>query len=105
MKNKALRDWVKGERGRISELARHLGVSQPAVTKMIDGSVDIRFKYIKPIIQLTGLRAKDLIPEYYELFIDELKGIESITIDEVEKIKIDAIKSIKNIGKLEIESF
>lgn len=56
MENKALRDWANDNAykngkhsnglGRVTELAKHLGISQPAATKIIDGTVRIKFEYI-----------------------------------------------------------
>lgn len=102
MENKALRDWADGGRsgrgsGKISALAKHLGLSQPAVSKMIDGSVSIRFEYIKPIIEFTNIKAKDLLPDYYVLFCDDISRIEHEALMTIEKIKTDAITAIKKI--------
>lgn len=79
--NKALHEWAKEDirphqkrgNGRITALAKHLGVSQPAVTKMIDGSSNIKFKYIKQIMEFTGISAKDIFPEHYELLKESIQ--------------------------------
>jgi hypothetical protein len=112
MGNKALREWAKEDikphqkrgNGRISALARHLGISQPAVTKIIDGSSLIKLKYVNGIIEFTGISAKDLLPEYYELFSEDFKGIEyklKSNIDLIKELSIkqleDSIEQIKEI--------
>lgn len=100
MKNKSLREWVDENKngrgsGRISALARRLNITQPAVSKIIDGSVDIQFKYLAEIIKFTGIKAKDLIPEYYELFKDDFANTESNLHNEIYEQKEIAIRVLK----------
>lgn len=83
--NIALKKWAtedikphqKRGNGRVSALARHLGLSQSAVTKMIDGSSQIQLKYIPEIISFTGISARHLLPEYYAFFKDSFKSDEA----------------------------
>lgn len=79
--NIALKEWVTENsngrgNGRVSALAKHLGLSQPAVTKIIDGSSQIQFKHIAEIIKFTGISARNLLPEYYLFFKDSFKSDE-----------------------------
>lgn len=104
--NKALRIWAddnpyntgrasKGL-GRTTGLANHLGLTQPAVTKMINGDIDIKSKYVKKIVEYTGIPIKDLLPEYHELFKDCFE-LELVLLDGKIKEKKDFIKN--EIGK------
>jgi predicted transcriptional regulator len=101
VENKALRKWAtdgangRGS-GRITALAKHIGVAQPAVTKMIDGSVRIKFEYIQGILDFTGIKAKDLLPEYYNLFEKDLERIERNLNHKLDRLKCDAMENLKN---------
>jgi transcriptional regulator with XRE-family HTH domain len=106
MENKALREWAR-ERikphhkrgcGRISALAEHLDLSQPAVSKMIDGSSVIKFKYIQKIIDFTGISAEELLPEYYSLFEKNLNDRKGDVVDLINEAKEKAIDAINRIS-------
>lgn len=104
MENKALREWArenirphqKRGNGRITALAKHLGISQPALTKIIDGKIRIKFEYIEGILEFTGIKAKDLIPEYYELFLKDFSRIEKNLNNKLDKLKDDAMTNLNN---------
>lgn len=106
MENKALRDWANDNvykngkhskgLGRVTELAKHLGISQPAVTKIIDGTVRIKFEYIESILEFTGIKAKDLLPEYYDLFLKDFDRIELNLKNKLDRLKCDAADNLRN---------
>lgn len=100
--NKALKEWVNADtsvkqNGRVSGLARHLKLSQPAVTKIINDASGIRFEHIQGIIDYTGISAKDLLPEYYALFEKNLEDKEKKLKEAINQHKKDAINQFKII--------
>ncbi|MER1952459.1 MAG: hypothetical protein ABS863_00480 [Aerococcus urinaeequi] len=73
----ALRKWVfeksdgsmgKKGVGRLTELAEYLGVSQPAVTKMIQNGTFQDRRYARKIMEFTKIPAKELFPFWVEVF-------------------------------------
>jgi transcriptional regulator with XRE-family HTH domain len=73
----ALRKWVfeksdgsmgKKGFGRLTELAEYLGVSQPAVTKMIQNGTFQDRRYARKIMEFTKIPAKELFPFWVEVF-------------------------------------
>lgn len=107
MGNKALKEWAKEDikphqkrgNGRISALARHLGISQPAVTKIINDGLGIRFEYVQKIIDFTGIEAKDLLPEYYEFFKKDFSKIENDANYNISLAKLSAIADLEDAIK------
>lgn len=73
----ALRKWAfeksdgsmgKKGFGRLTELAEYLGVSQPAVTKMIQNGTFQYRRYARKIMEFTKIPAKELFPFWVEVF-------------------------------------
>lgn len=73
----ALRKWVfeksdgsmgKKGFGRLTELAEYLGLSQPAVTKMIQNGTFQDRRYARKIMEFTKIPAKELFPFWVEVF-------------------------------------
>ena len=64
--------------GRISGLAKHLGISQPAVTKIIQKGSHENMTYARSIMEYTQLPAEELFPFWVDIFkySDELKAME-----------------------------
>lgn len=96
-----LKDWVYdksiesgrrgGGNGRCSDLANYLGVTQPAVTRMINNSVQIQNKYAIKIMEFTGLSAEDIFPEWAEIF-KVSKDIQ-VEINMAQKKEMDELKA------------
>lgn len=109
IENKALREWARdGANGRgsgkISKLAFHIGVTQPALSKMIDGSIRIKFDYIEDIMEFTGIPARELLPEYYDLFKKSLRmEIEEIFNQRKREITSVFMEMQKDIEKLHLD--
>lgn len=82
--------------GRISGLAKHLGISQPAVTKIIQKGSHENMTYAKSIMEYTQLPAEELFPFWVDIF----KYSEELKVIEKEKKKND-IQS--RIGELKSE--
>ena len=64
--------WCKQETGNIAYLARELGVSRTFVSFLVSGKKPIPIEHIPKIKQVTGLKAKELRPDIYEIFKDDL---------------------------------
>lgn len=99
--NKALAEWafldtpMRGN-GKVSGLAAHLGVTQPAVTKMIYKDAPILVKHLKGIMEFTGISAKDLIPEHYELLKQSFELEMKNAIDNKKNEILDLLDQIKS---------
>ena len=76
---------------RVTELAVHLGITQPAVTKIINGGESIRYKYAKQIMEFTGLSAVELFPEWAEIF-----GFSEIQQTQINKMQKQELAKLKN---------
>lgn len=66
--SKALKKWLNEEAGRTTQLAKYLGVSQPAVTKMIQAGNWQDRRYARKIMEFTRIPAKDLFPFWVDIF-------------------------------------
>lgn len=100
--NKALRDWCHAEVGRITYLSHHLGLTQPAISKMIVSENPLRLKYAKKLIMLTGLSADLLYPFHHELFKWSLENDKNKVVLEISTKKVEALK-VLNDAKRAIE--
>ena len=59
-----LRSWLKGEKGRGSALAAHLGVTRARVSQMGTGNTPVPQKFFRPIRDYTGgsVTLEELLP-------------------------------------------
>ena len=64
--------WCKQETGNIAYLARELGVSRSFISYLVNNKKPIPVEHIQKIKQITGLKAKDLRPDLYEIFKEDL---------------------------------
>ncbi len=68
---KDLKEWVYSKRGNMSRLAEALNVTQPAVTKFFSAKKTILpIRHAEVLMKATGLPARSIYPEYYDLFKD-----------------------------------
>lgn len=77
--------------GRLTELAKHLELTQPAVTKIVNSGNPINYKYAKQLIEFTGISAFDLFPEWAELF--EFSQNQQCEINQQQKEELMQLKS------------
>lgn len=68
---KDLKDWVYSKRGNMTRLAEALHVTQPAVLKFFTAKKTILpIRHAEVLMKTTGLPARSIYPEYYDLFKD-----------------------------------
>jgi len=53
--------------GNITKLAKHLGMSQPAATKLIQREGQYNIKYAEDIMVFTGIPAEELFPAWFQI--------------------------------------
>ena len=95
-----LQEWVmqrddskfsaKGS-GRITKLAMHLGITQPAMSKILLDGGAIRHKHARKIMEFTGLSAVELFPEWAEIF--GFSEIQQTKINEAQRQELADLKN------------
>lgn len=92
----ALRKWVDQEWGNLQKLADAVCVTQPAVSQWVNLKKPriIQLHYAEKIMKATGLSAKDIYPDYYELFKRNANEDYIITKHDESKIKTQKAKLI-----------
>lgn len=63
----SLKNWGNGKRGNITKLADGCSVTQPCASKWVMTG-NLPFHYAKSAMRVTGLSAKEIYPDAYELF-------------------------------------
>lgn len=66
--------WCKQEHGNIAYLAKELGVSRTFISFLVTGKKPIPLEHLPKIKSVTGINAKDLRPDVYEIFKDEVNA-------------------------------
>lgn len=64
--------WCKQETGNISYLARKLGVGKSFVSNMMHNRRPMPVDKLKQISLITGISVKELRPDLWEVFKDEI---------------------------------
>ena len=88
--------FINARSGKITQLAAHLGLSQPAVSKMIYKDAPISMKHAKGIMEFTGIGAKDLFPYHYELLKESFEIEMKNTIESKKSEILSLLDKIKS---------
>ena len=67
----ALYLWCKSDYARMKELAEFLKISETFVSFIVHGKKQIPVKSISAISEYTGIPARELRPDLWEIFKDE----------------------------------
>ena len=65
--------WCKNDVGNQRLLAEKLGVSFSFVSNIVQGRKQIPIERLKEISEITGIKAKDLRPDIYEIFKADIR--------------------------------
>ena len=63
--------WCKSDYARMKALAEFLGISETFVSFMVHGKKQVPVKSIRDVSTFTGIPARELRPDLWEIFKDE----------------------------------